>query len=267
MKKAIYYTLYGDPKYAELLELSLISVNKFKKDEEIFLFTNLQLNRLAGLCNVINIEFPSGFAKPMALRYEIFRLLAARFDKILHLDTDTICINPLTNLWNHFTPGKISLASESDVTDQISETNTYSYNSKSMKKNYITETFWAGPLLNPQEAEDYRNIPSICAGIFGANSDAADLLSSAYEYVCAIEDQGFRGRCGDQHAFTHFLLKKNCYNLNLTDLVNHNGIQILQDQELNRARTNKVSILHFAGGVEPSVTKLDLMRLTLSQIS
>lgn len=248
MSECVYYTCYGNEKYKDLLEISLISLNMFFDKEHIYIFTNLELNGLEKYCNIVSHTFPTGFAKPMAERYNIIEILSKKYERILHIDCDTICINKIDKIFQNLKNDKISFATENTASSG----------------NSILEC-WAGPLLSKEEKKKYAGIDSICAGVFACTHTFSDYGVEIAKYICALEESGFRGSCGDQHGLNKFVLDNEIYDFSLQKYVYHDGIGLFKRNEQNKIFETDTCIVHFAGGVQPSEIKRKNMNVLLGE--
>jgi lipopolysaccharide biosynthesis glycosyltransferase len=235
----VYYCFYGDFRYKELLELSVNSLNKFISKENIFVFSEYDIPELQIYCNVIKTEFPQTHAKRMAYRLILGKELLKNYDRVLHLDVDTLVLDNIDDIFISFEDGKLSFATE-DLENP----------------HKITGSFWAGPLLNEDELVKYSNVNSICCGVFGFNKSAYKILEDIYKFIVECEDSGFYGSHVDQHGFVTYVLRNNLYNYNLQQHVSHFPSSILDK--------TKFKIYHFAGGVV-SDNKYNYMKKFLIQ--
>lgn len=259
MKNCVYYTLYGNEKYGELLELSLISLNKYFNKEHIYVFSDIDIKKFNKYCNVIEHKFPTGFAKPMAERYKIIKILSQKYENMLQLDCDTLCLSSIDEIFKKIKNNKILIATEFP---QFSERKKYlnfeTY--KKFSKRFSTGEHWAGPLLNEQEKKKYAEILSICAGIFACNVSFVDHAEKLSIYINSLEDSGFFSSCGDQHGFVKYILENNLYDFSLQEFVCHGGFNIINNGETQKLFENKINLVHFAGGVVPSEAKKKNMK-------
>lgn len=228
----VYYCLYGDIEYKKIIQLSILSLNNFFPKEHIFLFSEYDIPELSEYCNIIKIKFPQGYAIPMAYRLILAKKLFETYQKVLHLDADTLVFDNIDNIFNSFEDDKISFSTENpDTPDKI------------------IDKYWAGPLLNEDEKIKYSNVNSICCGVFGFNVSIIKKLDNIYNFICECENSGFRSICRDQHGFATYVLRNNMYNYNLQKYVLH----------FPKSRSNLFKIYHFAGGV-CSGNKYDIMK-------
>jgi len=227
MKKSfcVYYCLYGDIKYTEILKLSVISLNQFVSKENIFVFSEYDIPELKYNCNLVLTKFPEGYAKPMGYRLILGKELLKNYDKVLHLDADTLVVDNIDCIFECFENEKISFATENP-----------NYPDK------ITGQCWAGPLLNQEEHNTYNNVSSICCGVFGFDKSVSFILDKIYNFIAECEDTGFAEVCRDQHAFATYVLRNRLYNYNLQKYVCHTPAK-----DINIEKNFK--IYHFAGGV------------------
>lgn len=238
MKNCIYYTYYGDKRYSELLKISLVSLNKFFNKEHIYVFTDLDIEDIDKYCNIVKHNFSKGYAKPMAERYNIIKLLSDQYHGILQLDCDTVCISDVNKIFECLKNNKISVATEKEHNGE-----------------YCIGSCWAGPLLTEEEKKKYSKIKSICAGVFACNNTFSDYGQEIYTYISKIEESGFRGSCADQHAFCKFIIEKDLYDFSLQKYVYHDGIGLFKRNEQDKIFETDVAIVHFAGGVQPAEIK------------
>lgn len=221
----VYYCLYGDPRYKQILELSVTSLSQFISKENIFVFSEYDIPELESSCNLIKTKFPEGFAKPMGYRLILGKKLLEDYDKVLHLDADTIVCEDITDIFDSFENNKISFATENPG-----------------NPDKITGGCWAGPLLNQDEHEKYNDVSSLCCGIFGFNKSVYPVLEQIYNFIVDCENLGFAEICRDQHAFTTYVLRNNLYNYNLQKYVSH-----IPQADIENGM--KFKVYHFAGGV------------------
>lgn len=236
----VYYCLYGNITYKQLLEISLISLSKFLPKENIIVFSQYNIPELMDYCEVIKTEFPRGYASSMGYRLILGKNLLERYSKVIHLDVDTVITKDIQDIFNQIEPNQISFATENIDTPAK-----------------IIGECWAGPLLLPEEKNNYKDIDSICCGIFGFDKSISLKLEDVYEYILECENQGFRGQCCDQHAFTAYVLRNNLYNFNLQNYVTHNAQQLLRQNKIDLS--SDIRIYHFAGGVT-SAGKYEMMK-------
>jgi len=237
--KCVYYCLYGDARYIEILEVSVKSLNKFISKNNIFVYSEFDVPELGLYCNLIKTKFPEGFSIPMAYRLILGKNLLVNYDKVLHLDADTIICDNIDVIFNSFKQNEISFASEN-----------------LNNPNKITEHYWAGPLLNSDEIKLYNNTNSICCGVFGFNKSMQLILEKIYNFIVECENSGFKGICRDQHAFTTYVLRNNLYNYNLQKYVCHTPYL--------KNNYSDYKVYHFAGGVN-SGNKYNDMKLFLDE--
>ena len=230
----VYYCLYGDHRYKEILEISLNSLSKFIDRKNIFLFSEYDVPEFELYCNVIKTEFPQGHAKRMGYRLILGKKLLENYDKVLHLDVDTLICDRIDDIFDSFENGKISFATEDDV-----------------NPHKITGHHWAGPLLDQDEIAKYSHLNSICCGVFGFNKSASEILENVYNFIVECEESGFHGPVVDQYAFVTYVLRNNLYNYNLQKYVSHFPSSV--------SDKTKFKIYHFAGGVMPD-NKYDFMK-------
>jgi len=228
----IYYCLYGDIRYKEILHLSVLSLNKFFPKEDIFVFSEYDIPEFNQYCNLITVEFPQGYAKPMAYRLILGKILLQKYDNVLHLDADTLVFDNVDNIFSCFEDNKISFATETPN-----------------NPDKIIDQYWAGPLLDEEDKIKYSNVDSLCCGVFGFNGSMYENLEDIYNFICECEDSGFSAICRDQHGFTTYVLKNNMYNYNLQKYVEH----------FPKEESTGFKIYHFAGGV-CSGNKYDIMK-------
>lgn len=239
----VYYCLYGNITYKQLLEVSLMSLSKFLPKENIIVFSEYDDQELKKYCQLIKTKFPVGFASSMGYRLILGQKLLENYNKVIHLDIDTVVTKDILDIFNQVEPNQISFATELiDTPDKI-----------------IGE-YWAGPLLSQEEKNNYKNIDSICCGVFAFDKSISPKLEDIYNYLVECENQGFRGSCGDQHAFTAYVLRNNLYNYNLQRYVRHDAQQLVKGNKIDI--NSDVRVYHFAGGVT-SVGKSDMMKKLL----
>jgi O-methyltransferase len=233
-KNCVYYCIYGEDKeYLKLLTFSVKVLNNFFNKEDIFVFTEYDIEEIKKYANVLKVNFPTGYATPMAYRLLLGKRLIEEFNyqNIIHLDADTLVIDNIDQVFNIIEDNKISFATENP----------------NLNTDKITGPCWSGPLLTPEERSIYKDLPSICCGVFGFNKTVLEQLEKIYNNVVEKENNGFKGVCKDQHAFTEFVLKNNLYNYKLQDYVNHSPISSLHKNLYDNLCRQK--IYHFAGGV------------------
>lgn len=230
----VYYCLYGDFRYKQILELSLSSLSKFIDKQNIFIFSEYDIPELELYSTVIKTEFPASHAKRMAYRLILGQKLLKDYDRVLHLDIDTLICGDIGEIFSSFQDGEISFATE-DL----------------QNPHKITGSFWAGPLLNEDEILKYSHLNSICCGVFGFNVSAYQILSDIYNFIVDCEDGGFYGSHVDQHGFVTYVLRNNLFNYNLQEYVSHFPSSV--DDK------SKFKVYHFAGGVMPD-NKYEIMK-------
>jgi len=221
----VYYCLYGDIRYKQILELSVTSLSQFISKEDIFVFSEYDIPELESNCNLIKTEFPEGHAKPMGYRLILGKKLLENYDRVLHLDADTLVFDNIDDIFDSFEKNRISFATE---------------NSSNPDK--IIGTCWAGPLLNQEEHEKYNDVNSLCCGIFGFDKSLYPFLEKIYNFIEECENAGFAEVCRDQHAFTTYVLRNSLYNYNLQRYVSH-----MPQADIDNGLRFK--IYHFCGGV------------------
>lgn len=235
-KNCIYYCLYGNNReYYNLLILSLKSLNKFFDKNNIIVFTENKIEELEQYSKVIQTIFPNGYAIPMAYRLMLGKKLIEEYeyDNILHLDVDTIIVENIDDIFDCFENDKISFATETPESPDK-----------------IVDDCWAGPLLNSDELIRYKDIDSICCGVFGFNKTVCGELENIYNNVVEKEKSGCKLICRDQHAFVEYVLKNNLYNYNLQDYVDHQPKNKLNNIHISDQVFKEIN--HFAGGVTSS---------------
>lgn len=239
----VYYCFYGgNDLYLKLLTLSLKSLNVFFDKENIFLFSDRDIPELKNFCNIVVVEFPDGYAIPMSYRLILGKKLLEEYDNVLHLDVDTIVVKDIEKIFALSKDNEISFASECE---------------EKSNKNKVIGSYWAGPLLSIEEIEIYKDINSICCGVFLCNKSVCLELDNIYQYVVSVEKNGFVGICRDQHAVTAYVIRNNIYNFNLQKTVTHlaQGMVSQNKYDLN----SDLVIYHFAGGVTAN-NKYDYMK-------
>lgn len=233
-RNCVYYCLYGDISYKQLLKISVMSLSKFLPKENIIIFSQYEIEELEEYCNIIKTEFPKGFASSMAYRLILGKNLLNEYNKVIHLDVDTIVAKDIQDIFNQIQSNQISFATENII-----------------NPDKVIGEYWAGPLLSEEEKNNYKDINSICCGVFGFDMSMYLKFEDIYNFIVECENQGFKGICCDQHAFTAYVLRNNLYNFNLQKYVTHNTHQI----DLN----SDIRIYHFAGGVT-SKGKYEIMK-------
>lgn len=236
----VYYCLYGDITYKQLLEISLMSLSKFLPKENIIVFSEYDIQELKEYCQLIKTVFPVGFASSMGYRLILGQNLLEKYNKVIHLDVDTVVTGDLQGIFSQIELNQISFATE---------------NIDNPTK--ITGNYWAGPLLDIEEKINYKDINSICCGIFGFDVSISSKLKDIYNFIVECENNGFRGSCCDQHAFTTYVLRNNLYNFNFQKYITHNAQQIVKQNKIDL--NSDIGIYHFAGGVT-SMGKYDMMK-------
>lgn len=239
-----YYCLYGNILYKQLLEISLMSLSRFLPRDSIVIFSEYEIPEWEQYCKVILTKFPEGFAISMGYRLFLGAKLLDEYEKVIHLDVDTVVTQDIADIFNVIQQGQISF--ETEIVDN---------------PNKIVEEFWAGPLLTEDEKIKYKDISSICCGIFGFDKSMQHQMNKIYDFIVEIEMKGFRGVCCDQHAFTTYVLRNNLYNFTLKDHVTHSAQKFVRSNSVDL--DSKFKIYHFAGGVSPN-GKYDLMKKLLS---
>jgi hypothetical protein len=243
-RNCVYYCLYGDVAYKQLLETSLRSLSKYLPKENIVVFSEYEIGELEGYCRILKTEFPKGHASPMGYRLILGANLLEQYQRIIHLDVDTVVTGNIDDVFNEIKQGEISFATENvDHPDKI------------------IGDFWAGPLLTQEEKDRYKDIDSICCGIFGFDRSTSHRLKEIYNFIVECERNGFYGRCCDQHAFAAYVLKNNLFNFTLQKHVTHISQRLLWEGRID----SNIKVHHFAGGVT-SEGKHQLMKELLTII-
>lgn len=236
-ENCIFYTLYGNIGYEKLLYLSLKNTTKFFNKKDVYVFTDLEIDNKLGI-NIVKTKFPTGYAIPMAYRFRLINELSNTYDNILHLDTDSLLVKEPYEIFNNLEIDKLNGATENiDNPDKINS------------------DYHAGPLLTEEEMRRYSHINSMCAGVFAVNKRIANHCENMYHYIFEYEQKGFMGITRDQHAFCKYLLDNQLYSFAVQENIHHAGMSSLKDHLI----TDKTEVIHYAGGVEPSGTKIEKM--------
>jgi lipopolysaccharide biosynthesis glycosyltransferase len=215
---AVYYCIYGNSNYSLCLNQSLESLHETNPEKDVYIFTDTDYQ--SQYANIVKTKFPTGRCSSMAYRFELGSKLLEKYEKILHLDNDTLVIKNLDSLFSAVQGDKIHFASEDES-----------------GKYKIVEKFWAGPVLTEEEKLKFSAIKSICAGVFAATKSSSENLSKCFMHVQSRGEH--TGECADQHAVCEYVLKNNAYTHNLQDFVNH----MPQNEQKHQ------TVYHFAGGV------------------
>jgi hypothetical protein len=253
-KNVIFYTVYNNKKYEELLFMSLKSLAKFQ-NFDIIIFSNFDISiSIDKRIYFEKIEFPEGTAIPMGYRFILMNNLLKKYECVLHTDCDTIFINDPNNIFQNIEKEKINISSETNGLLKIGN-------------NFIVDEYWAGPLLTTEEREIYKEIPSICCGVFAGKNILNNMCEEIYKNICYNEQKGFFGTCYDQHSICEFLIKNNLYSFELQKYVSHNGCYIVDKDLIKFMIENNYVILHYAGGIGPHEDKIKFMKKTLEAIN
>jgi hypothetical protein len=252
------WSIYGSNRYLPLLDMSIKSavINSPNIDRVILADQNIDINY--DNCTIVRTEFKGDKASKMSLRYDFASILLDKYDYVLHVDADALVFRDVSNIWVKKEPG-LSLASEyTNAPD--------SFKPATGVQSYSDEICWAGPLLSPQEVDDFKKIPSLCMGVWLASRDDKQALLRAREEVVYRESIGFRGMCVDQHAAVYRLIKDNTWNTHLQQYVTHIGNTIKNREDVQKLYSSSHAICHFAGGAEASQTKFDAMKILMNEI-
>jgi lipopolysaccharide biosynthesis glycosyltransferase len=241
-KNLIYYTVSGDLKYLELLEISiksLIDLGKYKDDILIICDSNIKEN--------ININYPNlkfmlvdkvdgNLSAGNKLRvYEYSHL--PKYDNILFLDSDILIINDINLLFkeSNLVKDKFIVSSEIGLF----------HNNR-----VITNNGHAGELLTEDQKITYKDIPCINSGcfLFRNNKENLEILKETYNLYI----NGKRFHLYEQPYFNYVLLMKNKFIHNLQSYVSHTS---LVDKEK--------SIIHYCGSVGNFQSKFKFMKRDL----
>jgi len=252
------WSIYGNPGYLPLLEMSVGSSNIISPNIDKIILTDKSLNVQIDNCKIEKTSFFGSNASKMSLRYEFASSLLDNYDYVLHIDSDALIFKDISNIYVD-KPKGLSLASE------------YSSEQNSFKKgdgiqNYSSENCWAGPLLEDDEIDSFRSVPSLCMGVWLSGKEDKITLKNIRSEVIKREDSGFAGICVDQHAAVYRLVKDNSWNTHLQKHVTHLGNKINNQNDINDLYDSCHSICHFAGGVQPNITKFNAMNLLIKEI-
>lgn len=253
-KNVIFYTLYNNKKYQELLTMSLESLIKYE-NFDIIIFSDFEtLISTDKRTSLEKIKFPEGKAIPMGYRFSLMNDLLKKYECVLHVDCDTIFINDPNDIFKNIENEKVNVSSETNRLINTSE-------------NFVIDEYWAGPLLKAEELELYKKIPSICCGVFAGKNTLNNVCEEIYKNICDNEEKGFLGICYDQHSICEYLIKNNLYSFELQKYVSHNGCYVADNDLIKFMIENNYIILHYAGGVSPHEYKIKFMKKTLEVIN
>ncbi len=259
MKNCIFWSVYGDNRYLEIAKLSVDSFLKFNSNIDLLVYTDNDhiFSAFSNKVRVEKIDFVGGQSQKMAKRFDIASSLLEEYDNVLHVDTDVLAIAPFSHIFE-IDKSKINFASESppkEYHDDIFEVG--NGQDKSVGQ------YWAGPLLSEVEKKKFKDTPSICAGVWLSNKTHKVWLEEIYNDVINFEKAGFVGPCLDQHAVVRNLLLNQRWDLGLQRYVTHYGQRLNTINDFFNLKKSKNIIVHFAGGVQPSIKKIEMMKKTL----
>src|SRR3954452_18729656 len=102
MKTCIFYSIYGNPKYSDILDMSLASCAHHVKDTDIFVYHDGVFHDPGSARQFTSVvkPFPDGQATKMTPRYLFAADLLEPYDRVLHLDTDTIVTGELGSVFS-----------------------------------------------------------------------------------------------------------------------------------------------------------------------
>jgi lipopolysaccharide biosynthesis glycosyltransferase len=254
------WSIYGNEKYFKFLDISLMSAKLMSENIDRFVFKDIDCKFFNENCNIISKKFPSGNASKMAFRYECTADLLENYDydHVLHVDVDAIIFKDISKIFDKKTNG-LSVASESSTEKKY-------FGHISKRLDFSIGEYWAGPLLNENQKIQYANIPSICMGVWLAGKSEINSLKNIANSVYDYEKSGFNGICLDQHAAVKCLIESNQYNFDLQNHVSHLGIKLNNNNDILDIKNSPISIVHFAGGVQPSEEKFQKMKLFFESI-
>jgi lipopolysaccharide biosynthesis glycosyltransferase len=259
LRNCIFWTVYGDSRYFELAKLSVESFSKFDLKIDLILFTDIidAKNYFPSDVIIKHENFLGGLSSKMSKRFEIAASLLETYDRVLHVDTDVIAYQSYEEIFT-IDSTKISFASECPPLE-FRQTcfDVGNPNDRAVGK------FWAGPLLSLEEITKYEHVPSICVGVWLANRSHTSWLRQIHKEVIDYEQAGFMGPCADQHAVVKNLITNERWDLQLQRFVTHSGQKLKNDKDYQRLSDSTNIIVHFAGGVQPTDQKMNMMRETL----
>lgn len=227
MMNCVFYTIWGN-KYDDILKISLNTLKNIDKSIDIKIYTDHIINGIDDNNKQIIYDFNGERVISMSRRYLIASNLLDIYDKVLHLDVDTVCTKDINELFSNLNENKIYVASE-------------------LSNDSVTGVYWAGDLMNSEDMINYKHIDSICAGVWLCNKNMSRYMLQLYDYICTNHHR-INNICLDQPFFCYFLIKNNIYDFGLQKYVSHNS-KIVKN------------IIHFAGGVSPNNDKKNNMRI------
>lgn len=256
MKNCIFWTVYGDSRYLELARVSVESFAYHRYDCDLIVVTDVPdaFDFFSQEVLVKSEKFCGGPSSKMSKRFDTASSLLEEYDRVLHVDTDVIAIRPYSKIFE-ITSDKLSFASESPPP----EFQNTCFEVGNPNDRAVGE-FWAGPLLTPEEIKAYADTPSICVGVWLANKLHQKWLRQIHNEVVDFEKAGFAGPCVDQHAVVRNLVLNKRWDLQLQSFVTHNGQRLHREEDYQRLWKSTNSIVHFAGGVQPTAQKMSMMR-------
>lgn len=226
MGNCVFYTIWGN-KYDDILRISINTLKNINKSIDIKIYTDHIINGV-DVDKQIIYDFNSEIVISMSQRYLIASNLLNIYDKVLHLDVDTVCTKDINELFYDLNENKIYVASE-------------------LSNDNVTGIYWAGDLMDTEDIIKYNHIDSICAGVWLCNKNMGGYMLQLYDYIKS-NYHTINNICLDQPFFCYFLVKNNIYDFGLQRYVSHNS-KIVKN------------IIHFAGGVSPNNDKINKMRV------
>jgi hypothetical protein len=235
----IYYSVGNNPKYIDILNLSLSSLKIFyKKNFELLFIVDESFREFFE--NLIDTKIPYSilFTKTKSLDDSSSNKLKIsnfnkidKYNKIIYCDCDTLWFD---------TPEKIFSKIDDDLISVSNETH---------HNLLMTHKYWSHNLLKKDEIIEIENkkIQGFNAGFFAFSNKSVKII----ENILKFYDENYKeiNECIEQPYFNVYLFRNNLFNLNLNTLVNHNGYNITE--------INGEILVHFAGGAGHHENKIN----------
>ncbi len=259
MKKLIYFNLGNNVELIELAKLCIISLENQKYDGDFLFITNYKQEILKKIkCNnkVVFLELNENDLNPAFFRFKIYEFEKIYdYDQILYCDTDILFFTNPDKIFDLLNSDHIFVSND-----------TYVKNITCLMTTKIESLpFWGENLLSNDEKLFIENnkVLAINAGIFAFNKNMISNFAKIDNFIKENKNL-ILDLTLDQPFFNVFLFREKNYKNVLNDLVNHNGLDVLKNQNEEFERKE---IIHFAGEIGVATNKILAMEKVLKLTS
>lgn len=239
----IYYTLGNNLEYLNILNLNILTLEKYYKNNfELLFIVDEQFKDSFKSNLVTKIPYNIFFTETLSMRDSSINKLKIYqydkieiYDKVIYCDCDILWCSDPNNVFELINNDKILVSNE-----------THHYE-------LMTNPYWSSNLLNEDEINKINNskLQGFNGGFFAFSSKSIKIIENIFKFY--IDNINSINECIEQPYINVYLFRNNLFDLNLTKLVNHNGYNI--------DKINGETVIHFAGGPGSYLFKMDKMKL------